>query len=162
MAKEKREIKSNAPVREFDNTKNLVTTVKNPLDKDEVFEIIWLIPESDEEAMERYDCTMADLVASGVRNLSYRPDYIESGFVFEETKDADGKVIDRYPVALKEGGHEAMQELADNYRVGRTAQPGQSVKAKAARVAAVEKQLGGMTIEELLAKAKEMGIVASE
>lgn len=143
---EKREIEYHAPVREFDNTKNLVTNVGFTNKSDEKYQILWLIPTSDEEAKERYDCSLAVLIQAGVRQFSTRPNYKDKGFFCDPDKDGFGD--------LKANGHEAMQDLADSYKVGaRVVGVSQKVLAEKAKVA--EDTLG-MSIEEMTAKMLEM------
>ena len=136
----KREIDYHAPIREFDNTKHVVTNIGFTAKSDEKFQILWLVPESDEECQERYDSPLSALVEAGVRQLSTRPDYKTVGF------NEDG--------TLKPEGHEAMQTLADGYEIGkRVAGVGQKVMATKAKKA--EEELG-MTIEEQVALIKSM------
>jgi hypothetical protein len=123
----KREIDYHAPVREFDNTKHLVTNIGFTAKSDEKYQVIWLIPTTDEECQERYDSPLSALIEAGVRQLSTRPDYKTVGF------HDNG--------ALKPEGHEAMQTLADGYEIGkRTAGVGQKVMAQKAKKA--EEELG--------------------
>ena len=136
----KREIDYHAPVREFDNKTHLITSIGFTAKSDEKYEIIWLIPSTDEECQGRYDCDLAVLVQAGVRQLSTRPDYKTVGF------EEDG--------TLKPEGHEAMQTLADGYEIGkRVVGTGQKVMAQKAKKA--EEDLG-MTIDEMVAKMKAM------
>jgi len=72
-ASAKREIEYHAPVREFDNMKYIVTNVGFTAKADEKYQIIWLIPETDEE-----------------RQLSTRPDYKTIGFEDDGTPKPDG------------------------------------------------------------------------
>ena len=137
---DKREIVYHPAIREFDNTKNLITNIGFTAKADEKFEILWPIPESDDECMERYDCKLAVLTQAGVRQFSTRPDYKLVGF------DDDGE--------LKDGGHEAMQELADGYKVGARV-VGVSQKKIVADVKAAEVELG-MSHEQMVATLKEM------
>lgn len=137
---EKREIKYHAPVREFDNLKNLITRIGFTAKSDEKFEILWPIPESDEECKERYDCELAVLIQAGVRQFSTRPDYGFVGF------DSDGD--------LKHEGHEAMQVLADGYKVGARV-VGISQKAVVQKVKQAEQELG-MSHDEMVSKMREM------
>lgn len=88
----KKEITKIEPVRDFDVDTELVTYVKADGIDDTKNGIIFLIPSSDEEAQERYNCSMAFLVRAGVRNLSHHITY--------------------------EGNHDAMQTAADVYKVG--------------------------------------------
>lgn len=136
----KREIDYHAPVREFDNMKHVVTNIGFTAKSDEKFQVIWLIPETDEECQERYDSPLSALIEAGVRQLSTRPDYKTVGF------NEDG--------TLKDEGHEAMQTLADGYEIGkRVTGVGQKVMATKAKKA--EEELG-MTIEEQVALIKSM------
>lgn len=136
----KREIDYHAPVVEFDNTKTLITNIGFTAKSDEKFQIAWLIPSTDEEAKDRYDCDLAVLIQAGIRQFSTRPDYKEVGF------EADG--------TLKEDGHEAMQELADGYKVGARV-VGVSQKKIVADVKKAEADLG-MSHSEMVAKMQEM------
>ena len=135
-----REIDYHAPVVEFDNTKTLITNIGFTAKSDEKFQIAWLIPSTDEEAKDRYDCDLAVLIQAGIRQFSTRPDYKEVGF------EADG--------TLKEDGHEAMQELADGYKVGARV-VGVSQKKIVADVKKAEADLG-MSHSEMVAKMQEM------
>jgi hypothetical protein len=123
-----REIDYHAPVREFDNTKHLVTNIGFTAKSDEKYQVIWLIPTTDEECQARYDSPLSALIEAGVRQLSTRPDYKTVGF------HDNG--------ALKPEGHEAMQTLADGYEIGK-------------RTAGAEEELG-MTVEEMVEKMKAM------
>lgn len=140
MTEEKREIDYHAPIREFDNTKNIVTNIGFKGNSDEKYQILWPIPESDAECQERYDCKLAVLIQAGVRQFSTRPDYKTVGF------EDNGE--------LKDGGHDAMQELADGYKVGARV-VGVSQKAMVQKVKKAEAELG-MSFDELVAKSKEM------
>jgi len=83
---------------------------------------------------------LAVLIQAGVRQFSTRPDYKTDGF------EDDG--------TLKDGGHEAMQELADGYKVGARV-VGVSQKVLAQKAKKAEETLG-MSIEEMMAKMLEM------
>ena len=61
----KREIIYNPAIREFDNTKNLITNIGFTAKADEKYEILWPIPESDDECQARYDCKLAVLKELG-------------------------------------------------------------------------------------------------
>ena len=137
---EKREIDYHAPVRDFDNTRHLTTSIGFTAKSDEKYEIIWLIPSTDEECQERYDCPLSTLIEAGVRQLSTRPDYKYVGFEENGTP--------------KEEGHQALQSLADGYQVGtRAIGTGQKVMAQKAKKA--EEELG-MTMDQMVAKMKEL------
>jgi len=132
----KREIEYHAPVREFDNTKHIITNVGFTAKADEKYQIIWLIPETDEESLKRYDAPLSALIEAGVRQLSTRPDYKTIGFEDDGTPKLDG--------------HQGMQDLADGYQVGkRVVGVGQKVMAQ--KAVAAEKELG-MSMEEMVAK----------
>lgn len=137
---EKREIVYEPAVREFDNNSTLITNIGFTAKSDIKYEILWAIPSTDEEAKERYDCELKDLVMAGVRQLSTRPDYKAVGF------NEDG--------SLKEGGHEAMQELADGYKVGQR-QVGVSQKATVQKVKKAEGELG-MSLDDMVKKMAEL------
>lgn len=143
---DKREIDYHAPTREFDNTKHVVTNIGFTAKSDEKYQIIWLVPTTDEECKERYDSPLSALIEAGVRQLSTRPDYKTVGFNENGT--------------LKPEGHEAMQTLADGYEIGkRTVGTGQKVMAQKAKKAEEET---GMTIEEqvkVIQSMKERGLL---
>jgi len=108
---------------------------------DTVYTIKWVVPDSEEEAQARYNCSLRDLVTQGVRNLIARPDYQDAGF------DENGE--------LKEDGHKLMQELADNYRCN-------TRKAKAVNKTEEQKALEslcaakGISLLDLIEKAKAL------
>ncbi len=141
-----REISYHAPVREFDNTKNMITRIGFTAKADEKFEILWPIPESDEESQERYDCSLAVLIQAGIRQFSTRPDYKETGFYTDPDKENYAQ--------LKPNGHEAMQKLADDYKVGARV-VGVSQRIIVQKVKEAENELG-MSHAEMVAKMKEM------
>lgn len=101
------------------------------------YEVYLPVPRTDEEAKVDYGCTLNDLVEYGVRQLSTRPDYKTVGF------NDDG--------TLKEGGHEAMQAMADNYKVGARA-IGTGVKTKAKKLDNLVTEYGAGSEDELVAK----------
>ncbi len=103
------------------SNKRLVTNIGAFRGADDRFEIYFLVPQNDEEAQARYDCTLAYLVEAGIRQLTTRVDYPSVGF-----NEDDG--------SLKEGGHKAMQVLADGYRVGMKRVAGVTQKKKAAKL----------------------------
>lgn len=107
------------------NTKRLTTNIGANRGADEKYEIYFLIPASDEESKERYDCNLADLVEMGVRQIATRIDY--PSVMFDEDGD------------LKDGGHEAGQELADGYKVGAKRIAGATQKKKAAELDNLQK-----------------------
>ncbi len=135
-APNKKEVFYHPPVCDFDPDKVVITSVGFSQTASEKYQIVMSIPDSEEEAQDRYGCTLRELTAAGVRQLSYRPTYPEVGF------DEDG--------TLKDGGHEAMQTLADGYKPGqrRTGGPTQKVKASA--------------YDALMAEAKESGLTESD
>lgn len=144
----KREIDYHAPVVEFDNNKSLTTSIGFTAKSDEKYEIVWLVPETNEECQARYDCPLSELVRAGVRQLSTRPDYKTVGF-----HDTTDKTDPNYGT-LKAEGHEAMQDLADGYQVGkRVAGVGQKVMAQKAKKAEAEL---GMSMDEIMATMKSM------
>ena len=123
----------------------LVTAIgfnRSAVDK---FEVYWLIPKTDEEAKARYDCDLAYLISKGVRGLSTSPAYQDVGF------NDDG--------SLKPEGHQAMQTLADGFKVGRRTTAGPTIKAKAKefdslQAEAAEAGLDMATIRAMIAKKK--------
>jgi len=100
----KKEITYHAPVVPYDEDNVVITSIGASAGAEDRYQIVWLIPADDDKAKERYDCTIKDLVEAGVRQLATRVNYQSVGF------DDDGLLVD--------GGHEAMQEAADNYKVG--------------------------------------------
>ena len=95
----------------------LTATVKNPVNDSQVFEIYTLIPKTDEEAKDRYDCSMADIIEMGVRQMTYRPSY--SSVMLND----DG--------TLKANAHDEIQTLLDGYTIGRKSSATGGIKAKA-------------------------------
>jgi len=168
MAKEKRERTVVPPVIEYDARRTILYAAVNPLNKAEAFAIAWPVPqmadglaEAEAECKTRYGVDLQYLVNLGIRGLATRPDYQESGFEFEDTKDEQGKVTKHTPVALKANGHAEMQGLADGYQPGRTASAGVGIKAKAAKAdvnEAAAKALGFTSIEDMIRMAKELGM----
>ena len=138
---EKREIEHIAGVKPDDGKTYLHTNIGFERASEVKYEIYWLVPSTDEEAKDRYDCDLATLVESGVRQLTTRPDYKGVGF----TEDGE----------LKEGGHEAMQEHADNYKVGARV-AGEGVKSKAKKLDTMVSKYGGGSQDELEAKLAKM------
>lgn len=139
----KREIEHIAGVKPDDGKPYLHTHIGFDRATPVKYEIYWLIPATDEEAKARYDCDLATLVESGVRQLTTRPDYKSVGFV-------DDKAADNYG-ELKEGGHKFMQDMADNYQVGARV-AGEGVKSKAKKHSDMVAKYGGGSEAELQAK----------
>jgi hypothetical protein len=139
--KEKKEIEYVAPVVEFDNTKAIVTSIGFNKGAETRYQIVWPVPSTDAESNARYGCPLADLITAGVRKLSTMPDYPAVGF------NPDG--------TLKEGGHAAMQSLADGYKPGRRAAADPSAKITVAKVKSAEADLG-MDFNAMVAKMKEL------
>lgn len=138
---DKRELTHIAGVKPDDNKPYLHTNIGFDRESETKYEIYWLIPATEEEAQERYNCSLQDLVESGVRQFTTRPDYKGVGF------NDDG--------TLKEGGHEAMQEHADNYKVGARV-TGTGVKTKAKKLDSIVAEYGGGSEEELKARLQKM------
>lgn len=134
---EKREIEHIAGVKPDDGKIYIHTNIGFDRSSDTKYEVYLPVPKTDEEAKEDYDCDLATLVESGVRQLSTRPDYKTVGF------NEDG--------SLKEGGHEAMQAMADNYKVGARV-AGTGIKTKATKLDSMTAKYGGGSLEELEAK----------
>ena len=134
---EKREIEHIAGVKPDDGRPYLHTNIGFDRGSEVKYEIYWLIPATDEEAKERYDCDLATLVESGVRQLTTRPDYKGVGF----TEEGE----------LKEDGHADMQAMADNYKVGARI-AGEGVKSKAQKHSKMVEKYGGGSEAELQAK----------
>lgn len=134
---EKKVIEHVAPVREFDNTRTVVTRIGYERGSSIRYEIVFDVPRTDDEAKTRYDCTLAELVAMGVKQITTRPDYKTVGF------DADGN--------LKPNGHNEMQKLADGYKVGARVSGGPTQKAKVAGYNEIQDASGGMSTEEIKA-----------
>ena len=113
-------------LRVFDNEKTYIARTgafKGAVNR---FEIIWDIPQTDEEAMARYNCNLSKIVELGVQIFSHAPDYAA---LF------DGK--DVYSIKL----HEDLQALADGQKAGMK-KTGRSAQMKADAVVgrkAVEK-----------------------
>lgn len=153
----------------FDNERVIFVNISNPLNKNEAFEIVWDVPKAADgiDAIEaflkdRYNCTLDDLMVRGVRNISTAPNYVEQGFDGHEETLPNGRTK-FVPDSMKVDGHAQMQALADDFRCGtRTAanptQKALAEKAKAAESAAAK--LGFGSLEEMLERAKELGLTA--
>lgn len=138
---EKREIEHIAGVKPDDGKTYLHTNIGFDRAADVKYEVYWLVPTSDEECKARYDTDLATLIEAGVRQLTTRPDYKGVGF----TDSGE----------LKEGGHEAMQEHADNYKVGARV-AGEGAKSKAKKLDTMVTKYGGGSQDELEAKLAKM------
>ena len=134
---DKREIEHIAGVKPDDGRTYLHTNIGFERASEVKYEIYWLVPTTDEEAKEQYDCDLATLVESGVRQLTTRPDYKIVGF----TEEGE----------LKPEGHEAMQAMADDYKVGARI-AGEGIKSKAKKHSAMVEKYGGGSESELEAK----------
>ena len=150
MAENKSIEKVNHPaIRTFDNEKTYIAKTgafKGAVNR---YEIIWPVPQTDEEAQERYNCNLSKIVELGVQIFSHAPDYAS---LF------DGK--DEYSIEL----HEGLQALADAQKAGmRKTGKSAQVKAEAAtgrKAAESAKALGFSTVEEAmehLAKVQKKG-----
>lgn len=135
------EINYFAPVREFDNKTTIIYNTGFEMGSTDKYQIVWPVPQNDNEAQERYGCSIMDIVAFGVRNLATKPNYKLVGF------DKNGN--------LKPDGHEEMQKLADGYQPGRRIAMGTSQKAIVQNVKKAEKELD-MTHDQMIAKLKEL------
>ena len=138
---EKKEIVYVPAIREYDNTKSLITNVGSARGVSTRYEIIFDVPENDADCITRYGIGIKDLVTAGVRQLSTHVDYASVGF------DDEGN--------LKEDGHKAMQDLADGYTVGRKSDPTKASDKKLATEAKKAQAELGMSMSEMLAKMKE-------
>lgn len=135
----------------------------------EKFMVYWPIPDTDEQAKERYNCSLGDLIRAGVAKLSTTPDY--AGRRQPNAKDLKEGLTGEYVYTgaayattsgdLRDDFYEAMQAAADGYAVGRSRTAGPSQKAKAAKLDALTERTGGMSPDEIaafVAKAKAAGI----
>jgi len=108
--------------------------------------IAWTVPTSDEQAKELYDCSLADLIGFGVKNFCTKPNYQSVGF------DEYGNLVD--------GGHEAMQRLADEYKVG-ARRAGEGQKKKLARLESENAELAN-TVDAMKAELARLKELAGE
>jgi len=117
---------------------------------DTKYEVYWLLPVTgikeelvvlSEECQARYDCTLVDMIESGIRQLTTRPDYKSVGFTESGV--------------LKDNGHAYMQAMADNYKVGARA-AGEGIKSKATKLDNMVAKYGAGSQEELEAKLAKM------
>ena len=120
--------------------KRLVTNIGSHRGAEDRYEIYFLVPQNDEEAQARYDCTLAYLIEAGIRQLTTRVDYPSVGF------DDNGN--------LKEAGHEAMQVLADGYKVGAKRVAGVTQKKKAAELDQIQKNAEDVDMDDKEALAR--------
>lgn len=141
----KPEIERFAPVREFDMTKTVITAVGSSRAALERYEIGFLIPQTDEEAQERYGTDLQGLVSLGLKTIATRIGYKDVGF------NEDG--------SLKSRGHELMQELADLYRVNsrRERSAAQKIEAEKAQKIAAYCSEKGLNLDEVLANIEAAG-----
>ena len=142
------EIEHVPAVRVFDNTREIITNIGVSRGAKTRYEIIFPIPKTDEESTNRYGCPLSTLIEAVVRQFATRVDYKAVGF------DDAGN--------LKPGGHQAMQDLADGYTIGRKSDPTKAEEKMAmAAMKATAKELG-MSPNELMSKLKalqEAGLV---
>lgn len=141
---EKREIIYIEPVVPFNEASDVITYIGSSPSDDTKYGIVWSVPVTDEEAKDRYDCSLNDLIRAGVRQFTTRPNYKTVGF------DENGTLVD--------GGHEAMQQLADSYKCGTRRGPSKSDKKLAAEL----KSAGIADVAALkakLEKMKELGLL---
>lgn len=143
----KEEVVNTPAVRVFDlkSGADIITNIGYERGSKLRYEIIFPVPKTDEAAKERYDCTLADLISSGVRQFSTRPAYKPVGW------DDKGNLLP--------GGHEAMQKVADTYKPGqRVAGGGQKAKlaAETKRADSAENTIAEQTalIEKLKSQVK--------
>lgn len=138
----------------FHNENDVVTYIGNGRGADTKYGIVFPIPQNDDEAKDRYNCSLNDLVRMGVQKITTAPAY--GPVMFESRVNEEGKTV--YDGALLEGGHEAGQALADEYRIGaRKASDGMTAaqakkRAKASEAVAIE-MAGrcGLSPEEVMA-----------
>lgn len=128
----------NPAIREYDRESSYIATTGFAKGAKVRYEIIWTVPKTDEESMNRYGVSLTDLICAGVQILSHRPDY-------KTVLDAD-----EYTTAR----HEAVQKMADDYKVG-SRTPGKTAQVKADAVIGRKasesaKALGFSSIEEAL------------
>ena len=156
---EKREIEHIAGDKPDDGKEYLHTSIGFDRSAEKKYEIYFLVPITDieeelkalsDECKERYDCDLAEMIRSGVRQLTTRPDYKAVGFNEDGSLkvDKDGK----------ETGHEAMQDLANGYKVGARA-VGEGVKTKAKKLDTLTEKYGDgdtAALEAKLAKYEEL------
>lgn len=163
--KAKVEITYVPPVAEMDSDKDWEITYVgasgNSLTK---YGVAFEVPTTDEQARERYGVEngLIDLIRMGVKQLTTRPNYQKVGFDLDakfETTDANGTV--RLDAPLVENGHALMQQLADDFRVGRQASGDPSQKALMAEVKAISKETG-LSPSEILAQVRAIKAMKDE
>ena len=95
--------------------------------KDKKFAVQWPVPETEEQAQERYNCSLADLIADGVRKLSTSPSYENVALA----TDSEGNFLEDKPFADKsdETILAEMQTLADAFKVGQR-KPGKAHRSR--------------------------------
>ncbi len=127
--------------REFLVTTNVGAT-KGAVEK---FEIYWAVPQTDEEATERYNLSLKELIEIGVSQLTTRPNYQKVGF------DEAGKLV--------EGGHDKMQALANAYKANiRKPSDAKANKQKADDYSAMMAKVlsGELTLDDIKERAAKM------
>lgn len=117
----KKEITYIPPLGGFNEAAQILTNVGYKRGASIRYGITYPIPTTDEEAKDRYNCTLEDLVKMGLLKIATSPAYQGVGF------DSMGELVP--------DGHEKMQALADEYKVG-ARKAGDRVTLKVAKATA--------------------------
>lgn len=113
----------------YPREKTLITNIRARKAKGlQSYEVYWLIPDTDDEAMDQYNCDLKELIAQGVRSFSTHPNY-QLEFVDDE---------------LTPEAHNRCQDLANNFKL-KTRKYGETKKFNELFKKAKEK----FTLEEL-------------
>jgi hypothetical protein len=171
MAEKKKEWTVIPSAKEYDNERVIFVQPNIPpalVEKTKV-EVVWDVPLVSDgiEAMEdfmkaRYDCNLQTGINRGMRSFSTGPSYPD--FIAESEQVNGRKVYTKLkPEFVLPNGEPdfekiaaTYQEAADNYVVGRVAEPGKAkvLKAKAEKLDSLDemaKKLGYKTAEEFMA-----------
>lgn len=122
--KSKRIITYHDPIVEYDPATSYVTFIGASRGADDKYGVVLPIPQTDEECKERYNVgSLQGMVVYAIQKFATMPQY-------KEAFNKDG--------TLKDGGHEILQRLADEYKVGQHKAGNSQVAQLKAKVTAAE------------------------
>lgn len=169
---EKREIEHIAGIKPDDGREYIHTNIGFNRSADKKYEVYFPVPvtgiiealvELSKECQDLYGCDLVQGLRDFVRQISTRVDY-KVGFYQIGEMGSDGEKItndlgtDKKPESshpdwgqIKPAGHEAMQAMADNYKIGARV-AGEGIKSKATKLDTMVSKYAGGSLEELEAK----------
>jgi len=124
MAEDIKYIDPVVPTKGTENKDYIVTAIGRGRGAKTKYRLVYPVPQTDEEAQERYGVDLFAIRLAGVKAFTTGPDYSKHELAGKSVWQEDGTLVP--------GGHEELQKLADGYKPGqRTA--GEGAKAKAAK-----------------------------